>query len=327
MVLRDEMITVFGASGFIGRYVVRRLARAGYRVRAATRRPHLAHELKPMGVVGQVQLAQANLRDPDSVARAVDGAYGVVNLVGILAEGGRQTFQSLQADGARTIAEAAQAAGIERFVQVSAIGADANSKSRYARTKAAGEVAVLKALPGAVILRPSIVFGPEDGFFNRFADMARFAPALPLIGGGATQFQPVFCGDVAECAVRALDMDAARGQVFELGGPSVYTFRELMDYILKTIDRQRLLIPVPFPIAALMGLAGEMSGALPFVEPFLTRDQVTLLRDDNVVGAGGEGLGRIDAFGVTPESIEAIVPSYLARYRKGGQFADKRKDV
>ncbi|MGY6627254.1 MAG: complex I NDUFA9 subunit family protein [Oceanicaulis sp.] len=325
MQLRDEMITVFGASGFIGRYVVRRLAKAGYRVRAATRRPHLAHELKPMGVVGQVQLVQANLRNPDSVARAVDGAHGVVNLVGILAEGGRQTFQSLQADGARAIAQAAKDAGIERFVQVSAIGADAQSKSRYARTKAAGETAVLEVLPGAVVLRPSIVFGPEDGFFNRFADMARFAPALPLIGGGATKFQPVYCDDVAQCVVQALETEAARGRVFELGGPSVYTFRELMEYILKTIDRPRLLIPLPFPVASLMGFFGEMAGALPFVEPFLTRDQVTLLKQDNVVGAGGEGLGRIDEFGVTPESIEAVVPSYLARYRKGGQFADKRK--
>ncbi len=325
MQLRDEMITVFGASGFIGRYVVRRLAKAGYRVRAATRRPHLAHELKPMGVVGQVQLVQANLRNPDSVARAVDGAHGVVNLVGILAEGGRQTFQSLQADGARAIAQAAKDAGIERFVQVSAIGSDAGSASRYARTKAAGEAAVLEVLPGAVVLRPSIVFGPEDGFFNRFADMARFAPMLPLIGGGVTKFQPVYCDDVAQCVVKALEMESARGRVFELGGPSVYTFRELMAYILKTIDRPRLLIPLPFPMASLMGLGGEILGALPFVEPFLTRDQVTLLKQDNVVGAGGEGLGRIDEFGVTPESIEAIVPSYLARYRKGGQFTDKRK--
>lgn len=325
MQLRDEMITVFGASGFIGRYVVRRLAKAGYRVRAATRRPHLAHELKPMGVVGQVQLVQANLRNPDSVARAVDGAHGVVNLVGILAEGGRQTFQSLQADGAGLIAETARRNEITRFVQVSAIGADAQSKSRYARTKAAGEAAVLEVLPGAVVLRPSIVFGPEDGFFNRFADMARFAPALPLIGGGVTKFQPVYCDDVAQCVVKALETEAARGRTFELGGPSVYTFRELMDYILKTIDRPRLLIPLPFPIASLMGLGGEIAGALPFVEPFLTRDQVTLLKQDNVVGAGGEGLGRIDEFGVTPESIEAVVPSYLARYRKGGQFAEKRK--
>lgn len=325
MQLRDEMITVFGASGFIGRYVVRRLAKAGYRVRAATRRPHLAHELKPMGVVGQIQLVQANLRDSASVSRAIDGAQGVVNLVGILAEGGRQTFQSLQADGAGLIAETARRAGIERFVQVSAIGADAASKSLYARTKAKGEAAVLASMPGAVILRPSIVFGPEDGFFNRFADMARFAPALPLIGGGATKFQPVYCDDVALCVVRALEMEAARGRVFELGGPSVYSFRELMEYILKTIDRQRLLIPVPFPIASLMGLGGEIAGALPFVEPFLTRDQVTLLRRDNVAGAGGTDVGLIDAFGVTPESIEAIVPSYLARYRKGGQFAEKRK--
>lgn len=325
MQLRDEMITVFGASGFIGRYVVRRLAKAGYRVRAATRRPHLAHELKPMGVVGQIQLVQANLRDSASVSRAIDGAQGVVNLVGILAEGGRQTFQSLQADGAGLIAETARRAGIERFVQVSAIGADAASKSLYARTKAQGEAAVLASMPGAVILRPSIVFGPEDGFFNRFADMARFAPALPLIGGGVTKFQPVYCDDVALCVVRALEMDAARGQVFELGGPSVYSFRELMEYILKTIDRQRLLIPVPFPIASLMGLGGEIAGALPFVEPFLTRDQVTLLRRDNVAGAGGTDVGLIDAFGVTPESVEAIVPTYLARYRKGGQFAEKRK--
>jgi uncharacterized protein YbjT (DUF2867 family) len=325
MQLRDEMITVFGASGFIGRYVVRRLAKAGYRVRAATRRPHLAHELKPMGVVGQIQLVQANLRDSASVSRAIDGAQGVVNLVGILAEGGRQTFQSLQADGAGLIAETARRAGIERFVQVSAIGADAASKSLYARTKAQGEAAVLASMPGAVILRPSIVFGPEDGFFNRFADMARFAPALPLIGGGVTKFQPVYCDDVALCVVRALEMEAARGQVFELGGPSVYSFRELMEYILKTIDRQRLLIPVPFPIASLMGLGGEIAGALPFVEPFLTRDQVTLLRRDNVAGAGGTDVGLIDAFGVTPESVEAIVPTYLARYRKGGQFAEKRK--
>lgn len=325
MQLRDEMITVFGASGFIGRYVVRRLAKAGYRVRAATRRPHLAHELKPMGVVGQIQLVQANLRDSASVSRAIDGAQGVVNLVGILAEGGRQTFQSLQADGAGLIAETARRAGIGRFVQVSAIGADAASKSLYARTKAQGEAAVLASIPGAVILRPSIVFGPEDGFFNRFADMARFAPALPLIGGGVTKFQPVYCDDVALCVVRALEMDAARGRVFELGGPSVYSFRELMEYILKTIDRQRLLIPVPFPIAALMGLGGEIAGALPFVEPFLTRDQVTLLRRDNVAGAGGTDMGLIDAFGVTPESVEAIVPAYLARYRKGGQFAEKRK--
>ena len=207
MQLRDEMITVFGASGFIGRYVVRRLAKAGYRVRAATRRPHLANELRPMGVVGQIQLVQANVKDRASVERAVDGADGVINLVGILAEAGKQSFDALQHKGAGLIAECAKNAGIEKMVHISAIGADNGSQSKYARTKALGEDAVLKAMPGAVILRPSIVFGPEDEFFNKFADMARFAPALPLIGGGKTKFQPVYCDDVAECAVKALEMD------------------------------------------------------------------------------------------------------------------------
>jgi len=324
--LRDEMITVFGASGFIGRYVVRALAKAGYRVRCAVRRPHLAHELKPMGVVGQIQLAQANLRDRDSVARAVDGAHGVVNLVGILFESGRQGFRALQSQGAKTVAEAAAAAGAKRMVHISAIGADAESKSVYAQTKALGEEAVRAAFPSASVLRPSIVFGAEDAFFNKFADMARFAPALPLIGGGKTRFQPVFVGDVAECALRALESPDAVGRTYELGGPNVYTFKELMQFILKTTHRRRLLVPVPWTAASGLGLLGEMSGALPFVEPFLTRDQVVLLRTDNVVGAGGEGLGRIEDLGVEPETVEAIVPGYLARYRKGGEFAERPQD-
>ena len=322
MTLRDEMITVFGASGFIGRYVVRALAKAGYRVRAATRRPHLAHELRPMGVVGQIQLIQANLRDPASIARAVDGADGVVNLVGILYEDGRQSFQSLQARGAGLIAEAAKAAGVERMVQISAIGADADSDSRYARTKALGEQAVLEAMPGAVILRPSIVFGTEDEFFNKFADMARFAPALPLIGGGKTRFQPVWSADVAAAAVAALESQDARGKTFELGGPNIYTFKELMAFILKTIRRKRLLVPVPFLAAGGLGLAGEITGKLPFVQPFLTRDQVKLLKSDNVVGAGGSSVGVIGDLGIEPETVEAIVPGYLERYRKGGQFSE-----
>ncbi|MEQ8432944.1 MAG: complex I NDUFA9 subunit family protein [Oceanicaulis sp.] len=323
MQLRDEMITVFGASGFIGRYVVRRLAKAGYRVRAATRRPHLANELRPMGVVGQIQLVQANLKDRASVERAVDGAHGVINLVGILAEDGKQSFEALQAKGAGLIAEAAKAAGIERMVQISAIGADANSKSKYAKTKALGEQAVQAAIPGAVILRPSIVFGPEDQFFNKFADMARFAPALPLIGGGKTKFQPVYCDDVAECAVKALEMDEARGRTYELGGPGVYTFKEILEFIMATTRRQRILLPIPFLAAGGMGLMGELTGKLPFVQPFLTRDQVKLLKTDNMVGVTGEDFGTIDDFGVERESIEAIVPSYLARYRKGGQFAEE----
>jgi NADH dehydrogenase len=325
MQLRDEMITVFGASGFIGRYVVRRLAKAGYRVRAATRRPHLAGELRPMGVVGQIQLVQANLKDRASVERAVDGAHGVINLVGILAEDGKQSFDALQSKGAGLIAEAAKAAGIERMVQISAIGADAQSKSKYAKTKALGEQAVRKAIPGAMILRPSIVFGPEDQFFNKFADMARFAPALPLIGGGKTKFQPVYCDDVAECAVKALDMDAARGRTYELGGPGIYTFKEILQFIMATTRRQRILLPIPFLAAGGMGLMGELTGKLPFVQPFLTRDQVTMLKVDNVVGETGEDFGTIEDFGVDRESIESIVPSYLERYRKGGQFAEENE--
>ena len=323
MQLRDEMITVFGASGFIGRYVVRRLAKAGYRVRAATRRPHLANELRPMGVVGQIQLVQANLRDRASVARAVEGASGVVNLVGILAEDGRQTFQALQARGAGLAAEAAAAAGVERFVQISAIGADPDSASAYGRTKALGEQAVRAALPGAVVLRPSIVFGPEDQFFNKFADMARFAPALPLIGGGKTKFQPVYCDDVAQAVLAALTLAEARGRTYELGGPGVYTFREVLEFILATIRRKRLLVPVPFPAATALGMLGELSAALPFVQPFLTRDQVILLKSDNIVGAGGPGLGTIQDLGVTLETVEAVTPGYLARYRRAGQFAEE----
>ncbi|PWE18407.1 complex I NDUFA9 subunit family protein [Marinicauda salina] len=325
--LRDEMITVFGGSGFIGRYVVRELAKAGYRVRVATRRPHLAYELKTAGRVGQIQLAQANLRNRESVARAVEGAWGVVNLVGVLAESGRQSFRALQARGAATVAEVAREAGVERFVQISAIGAEENSPSRYARTKAMGEAAVREAMPEAVILRPSIVFGTEDEFFNKFADMARFAPALPLIGGGRTRFQPIFAGDVAECVLKALEDDAARGRVFELGGPTVYTFKELMRFILKTIRRRRMLVPVPWPAAHGLGLVGEIAGKLPFVQPFLTRDQVVLLKQDNVVGAGGEDVGRIEDLGVEPETVEAIVPSYLVRYRKGGQFAETLEEM
>jgi NADH dehydrogenase len=322
MTLRDEMITVFGASGFIGRYVVRALAKAGYRVRAATRRPHLANELRPMGVVGQIQLVQANLRDRESVARAVDGADGVINLVGVLYEDGSQTFDSLQARGAGLVAEAAKAAGIKRMVQISAIGADAESSSKYARTKALGEQAVREAMPDATILRPSIVFGAEDQFFNKFADMARFAPALPLIGGGKTKFQPVWSVDVAAAAVAALDDSSARGRIYELGGPGIYTFKELMAFILTTIRRKRLLVPVPFLAATGLGVMGDLTGRLPFVQPFLTRDQVKLLKVDNIVGISGEEVGVIADLGVEPETIEAIVPGYLMRYRKGGQFSE-----
>ncbi|MCW5725585.1 MAG: complex I NDUFA9 subunit family protein [Maricaulaceae bacterium] len=315
--LRDEIITVFGGSGFIGRYLVRALCKAGWRVRVATRRPHLAIDLKVAGVVGQVQLVQANLRNPASVARAVEGAHGVINLVGVLYESGRQSFTRLHAQGAETVARAAKAAGAKRLIHVSAIGADADSPSRYARTKAAGEAAAKKAFPGATILRPSVVFGTEDQFFNRFANMARYAPALPLIGGGMTRFQPVFAGDVAAAAVNALEIPESAGKTYELGGPKVYTFKELMTFMLEVVNRRRLLVPVPFPLATVIGVKGEMFGALPFAQPFLTRDQVEQLKADNVAAPKAPGLNDL---GVTPRTVEAVVPGYLARFRRYGQF-------
>ena len=318
--LRDEIITVFGGSGFVGRHVVRALAKAGYRVRVASRRPHIAQDLRVMGVVGQVQLVQANLRVPASVERALDGASGVVNLVGVLNEAGRQTFSRLHAQGAQTVAQAAAAAGIERFVQISAIGADADSASRYARTKAEGEAAVKAAVPTATILRPSIVFGPEDSFFNRFADMARFLPALPLFGGGKTKFQPVFAGDVAAAVVAAFQQPQARGETYELGGPGTYTFAELMRFILDEIDRPRFLVPLPWAIGSVFATLSELAAVLPLIEPVITKDQLIQLKRDNVVGEGAKSLADL---GIVPETVDAIVPTYLGRYRRYGQFHER----
>ena len=319
--LRDEIITVFGGSGFVGRHVVRALAREGYRVRVASRRPHIAQDLRVMGVVGQVQLVQANVRVPASVERALENASGVVNLVGVLNENGRQTFSRLHAQGAKTIAEAAAKAGIERMVQISAIGADKDSPSRYARTKADGEAMVREALPTATVLRPSIVFGTEDSFFNRFADMARFSPALPLFGGGKTRFQPVFVGDVARAAVAALQKDEARGETYELGGPGVYTFAELMRFILDEIDRPRLLLPLPWAIGSVIAMLAELVAILPFVQPVITRDQLTQLQRDNVVADDAKTLADL---GVEAETVDAVVPSYLVRYRRYGQFHERQ---
>lgn len=319
--LRDEIITVFGGSGFVGRHVVRALAREGYRVRVASRRPHIAQDLRVMGVVGQVQLVQANVRVPASVERALENASGVVNLVGVLNESGRQTFSRLHAQGAKTIAEAAAKAGIKRMVQISAIGADADSPSRYARTKADGEAMVREALPTATVLRPSIVFGTEDSFFNRFADMARFSPALPLFGGGKTRFQPVFVGDVARAAVAALQSEDARGETYELGGPGVYTFAELMRFILDEIDRPRLLLPLPWAVGSVIAMLAELVAILPFVQPVITRDQLTQLKRDNVVADGAKTLADL---GVEAETVDAVVPSYLVRYRRYGQFHERQ---
>lgn len=312
-----RLVTVFGGSGFVGRHVVRALAKRGWRVRPAVRRPDLAGHLQPMGGVGQIMPVQANLRYPDSVMRAVDGTDAVVNLVGILYETGRQRFDAVQAEGPRAIAKAAVRAGVRSFVQMSAIGADAASPAVYARTKAAGEAAVLAEVPSSVILRPSIIFGPEDNFFNQFAGLARMLPALPLIGGGETRFQPVFVGDVAEAVARAIEGQATAGAVYELGGPAVMTFRQILEYILAETGRSRPLVPLPFAVAELQGRILEM---LPF-RPLLTRDQVLMLRTDNVVSEAAKAEGRtLEGLGITPESVEAIVPTYLYRFRRAGQF-------
>ena len=314
--MADDVIVVFGGSGFVGRYVVRALAKAGKRVRVAIRRPHLAVDLRVMGDGGQIQLVQANVRNADSVARALEGATGVVNLVGILFEKGNQTFDSTQLDGARTVAEAAAKAGIRRYVHMSAIGADANSKSNYGRTKGAAEEAVKTLVPTATILRPSIVFGPEDDFFNRFAAMARISPALPLIGGGITKFQPVYVGDVADGVLKALDTG---GGTYELGGPRIYSFKELLAYILAQIERPRFLAPLPFFAAQALGSVMSVVFKLnPFAGPPLTGDQVKMLKSDNVVADNAKGFADL---GVTNlESVESIVPSYLVRFKPYGQF-------
>lgn len=320
--MASKLAVVFGGSGFIGRNVVRELAARGWRVRAAVRRPHLAQFLRPMGAVGQVQLFQANIRYQHWVEEAMNGADAVINLVSVLAPDGKQTFENLNISGARHIAEAAARAGIENLVHVSAIGADANGESDYARTKAEGERIVREIMPTATILRPSIVFGPKDAFFNRFAEMARLSPALPLIGGGKTRFQPVYVDDVADSICAAVTDPAARGQTYELGGPEVYSFRELMEFMLKVIGRRRLLVPVPFPVAGVMGGAGDIANLLPFVDAPITSDQVKLLKKDNVVGASGEAhIRTIDDLGINPKSVEAIVPTYLVRFRKYGQFS------
>jgi uncharacterized protein YbjT (DUF2867 family) len=274
------------------------------------RHPDEALFLKPAGVIGQITPIAANIRDQASVERAIAGADAVINLVGILYESGRQRFKSVQAEGPGRVAEAAKRAGTGKFVQISAIGADANSKSAYARTKAAGEAAVLRAFPSATILRPSIIIGPEDSFFNRFAQMAMMSPALPLIGGGRTKFQPVYVGDVAEAVANTLKLPEAQGKTYELAGPRTYSFRDLMRIMLREIGRKRLLLPLPFAIAGLMGVGMQ---CLP--RPQLTLDQVRLLKRDNVAASGAPGLQNL---GVQPTALESVVPTYLDRYRKRG---------
>lgn len=311
-------VTIFGGSGFIGRYVVRQLAKEGWVIRVAVRDPKRAQFLKPLGTVGQIVPLATRLQDEDSVARAVEGVDAVINLVGILYESGKQTFDDVHHQGAKRIAEAAKAAGVRQLVQISAIGASTKAASDYARSKGAGEQAVKKAFKQASILRPSIVFGPEDDFFNRFAAMARISPALPLIGGGETKFQPVYVTDVADAAAACLSQPEARGETFELGGPKVYSFKELMRLMLKAIGRKRLLLPLPFPLARLQAGVLEQVTRLPLpIAPPLTRDQVTLLESDNVVSKKAKTLADL---GIEPHSVEVILPTYLDRYRPGGRF-------
>jgi len=311
----ETLVTVFGGSGFLGRHVVRALAHRGYRIRVAVRRPELTGHLRPMGKVGQIHAVQANLRFADSVAAALRDADAAVNLVGILFERGNQRFDAVQVAGAEAVAAAAKAAEIP-LVHVSAIGADAASPSHYARSKAEGERCVLAAQPQAVIMRPSIVFGPEDDFFNRFAALARFLPALPLPGGGHTRFQPVFAGDVGEAIARAVDGAAKPGTIYELGGPDVRTFREIMEFILATIRRRRLLVPVPFGAMKAQALVAQF---LP--KPPITPDQVELLKHDTIVSEDARRQGRtLEGLGIVPETIANIVPTYLWRFRKTGQF-------
>lgn len=324
-VAQDRVVTVFGGSGFIGRHVVRALAQRGWRIRVASRRPDLAIHVQPTGRVGQVNAVQANLRYPASVAAALQGASAVVNLVGILAEQGRQNFEAVHTFGARAVVKAAQEAGVTSLVHVSAIGADPDSTALYARSKGRAEAIVREGVPGAVILRPSVVFGPEDDFFNRFAAMARFAPALPLIGGGETRFQPVYVGDVAEAVAAALGDGIAAEAPYELGGPAVRTFRELMAYVCTVTGRHRLLLPIPFGLARFPAAATEVAssllmGAFPKML-LMTRDQLKLLAVDNVVSPQADAAQRtLAGLGIAPTAIESVVPTYLYRFRKTGQF-------
>ncbi len=314
----QNLVMVFGGSGFVGTQAVRQLAKAGWRIRVAVRNPNLAYRMRMLGDVGQIDLVQANVRNRASIQRALEGATAAVNLVGVLYESGRQGFQTLHVMGAKNVAEVAREQGVTRLVQMSALGADAGSAAKYARTKAEGELAARAVFADAVVVRPSIVFGQDDHFFNRFAAMAAVSPALPLIGGGKTRFQPVFVGDVGKALALAATARESAGRTYELGGPAVFGFRELMQMVLAETGRRRLLLPVPFPVAGLLGVAGDLvAGVLP---PPITSDQVELLKTDNVASGTCPGLREL---GITATTLEAILPTYLYRYRKGGQYADQ----
>jgi len=315
--MEARQITIFGGSGFLGRYVVRALAKKGWRIKVATRRPNRAFFLRPMGQVGQIGFIKCDVADAGQIAHAMAGSHAVVNLTGILFQRG-QTFDAVHVKGPEAIAREAARLGLRAMVHVSAIGADSESDSRYAESKAEGEKRVREAFPAATIMRPSLLFGPEDQFFNRFAEMARFLPALPLIGGGRTLFQPVFVSDAAAAIVTALDDPSAPGKTYELGGPTVYSFKQLMEIMLGVIDRKRLLVPLPFWIAFLKSIFLQL-----MPKPLLTPDQVKLLRHDNIVSPTAHTLKDL---GITPTTVEAEVPAYLWRYRAKGEYADLAKE-
>ena len=308
----SRLVTIFGGSGFLGRSIVRVLANDGWRVRVGVRRPNTANYLKPAGRVGQIQIVRTNVRDADAVAAALHGADAAINLVGILYERGSQRYRALHVDAAARIAEAAAAQGVARLVHVSSLAASQSAPARYFQTKAEGEEAVRAAFPSATILRPSLVFGPEDRFFNRFAALARMLPVLPLFGGGHTRLQPVYAGDVAAAVSRVFANPDTVGKIFELGGPEIMTMKDVMQLVLRETHRRRLLMPVPFWLAR---LKAAFLGLLP--NPLLTVDQVRMLETDNVVSDGALGLRDL---GIVPTGAEAIVPSYLWRFRKEGEF-------
>lgn len=321
----SKLVTIYGGSGFVGRYIARRMAMEGWRVRVAVRRPNDALFVRPYGVPGQVEPVLCNIRDDASVQAVMTGADAVINCVGILNRSGKNTFDAVQADGAARVARIASALGVPHLVQLSAIGADKDSKSDYARSKAAGEAAVLAAFPAAVILRPSVIFGPEDQFFNRFAGMATMSPILPVVGAD-TRFQPVYVDDVAQAAVLGANGQAAPG-IYELGGPDVASFRMLMAQMLDVIQRRRLVLNVPFFVARLMGGAFDLLQTLTVglcENKVLTRDQVRNLARDNVVADGARGFADL---GIAPTSIESVLPEYLWRYRPSGQYAAIKKSA
>jgi uncharacterized protein YbjT (DUF2867 family) len=313
----SKLVTIYGGSGFVGRYIARRMAKVGWRVRVAVRRPNEAIFVKPYGVVGQVEPVLCNIRDEASVAAAMIGADAVVNCIGILALDGKNTFEAVQAEGATRVARIAQSQAINKMVHISAIGANAASESEYSRSKAAGEAGVLEYMPDAVILRPSIIFGSEDQFFNRFASMSRLGPILPVVGAN-TKFQPVYVDDVAHAAELALTADVDSG-VYELGGPDVRDFRSLMATMLGVIRRRRAVINIPFFVASIMGLGFDLANkvTMGLLPAQITRDQVHNLRNDNIVSDNAKGFQEL---GIEPATLESILPEYLWRFRPSGQY-------